>query len=188
MHRRLLLAIGASAILVVGLFPAATFAASPTQVSRHVDASKIDPSFRPLMVDSNRPLTVVLELAGKSVLGAGGTKVAQEARATALRTAQSKLTNAVTRTGSKVTGTYRYAYNGLRVSTTAGKLADLAAIPGVVAVRRLRSYTPTNTIGDPASTPASTTRTPRSAARAPPSRIPRTIRRPSSRCRSRPRR
>jgi minor extracellular serine protease Vpr len=150
MHRRLLLAIGASALIVAGMFPAATFAASPKAAPSHVDVSKIDPSFRPMMVDGNKPVTVVLQLAGKSALAAGGTRTEQRSHADALANAQATISRAVAKTGAKVVGSYRYAYNGLRIQTTTGKLADLAAIKGVVAVRPLRVYARDNTIGVPA--------------------------------------
>jgi subtilisin family serine protease len=97
-----------------------------------------------------RPVTVILELAGRPALGAGVSRSAQQDRASQLRTLQRPVVSAVRATGSTVTARYQYAYNGLRVRTTMGKLPELASIRGVVAVRPVRVYERTNVNGVPA--------------------------------------
>ncbi len=150
MNRRLLLAIGASALIIAGVAPAPALAAGPGGASRHVDTSKIDKSFQPMLAQPQRPVTVMLELAGQPAVRAGVTKSAQQSQAKSLRTAQAAVSAAVAKQGGKVLARYQYAYNGLRVRTTAGKLEALAAIPGVIAVRPIRVYERTNAIGVPA--------------------------------------
>ena len=150
MNRRMLLAIGASALILASLVPMPALAAGPGGPSRHVDISKIDTSFRPMLAQPQRPVTVMLQLAGEPAVRAGVTKSAQQSQAKTLRTAQAAISAAVTRQGGKVQARYQYAYNGLRVRTTTGKLEALAAIPGVIAVRPIRVYDRTNVNGVPA--------------------------------------
>jgi subtilisin family serine protease len=150
MHRRLLVAVGAAALITVGSLPITALAAGPVGPSQRIDVSKIDPAFQPMMTDTERSVTVVLELAASPALRAGTTRAAQQAAASTLRTAQKSIASAVNRTCAKVTARYQYAYNGLRVRTTIGQLAKLAAIPGVVAVRPVRVHERTNVNGVPA--------------------------------------
>jgi subtilisin family serine protease len=151
MHRRrLLITIGASALIALGSLPLPAFAAGPDRVPQRIDFSKIDPTFRSHLADANRQVNVVLQLAARPALGVATTRAGQQAAADRLRTAQKPVVTAVKRTGAKVTASYRYTYNGLRVRTTMGKLGELAAIPGVVAVRPLRTFTRTNVNGVPA--------------------------------------
>ena len=150
MNRRLLLAIGASALILASLAPVPALAAGPRGPSRQLDTSKVDKSFRPMLAQPQRPVTVMLQLAGEPAVRAGVTRSAQQSQAKTLRTAQTAISAAVAKQGGKVLARYQYAYNGLRVRTTAGKLEALAAIPGVIAVRPIRVYERTNAIGVPA--------------------------------------
>jgi len=151
MHRRrLLVGIGASALVMLGSLPLPAFAAGPDRAPQRVDMSKVDPTFRPRSADPDRKVNGVLELAGRPALGVATTRAGQQAQAARLRSAQKPVAAAVNRAGARVTARYQYAYNGLRVRTTVGRLAKLAAIPGVVAVRPLRVYERTNVNGVPA--------------------------------------
>jgi minor extracellular serine protease Vpr len=149
MRRRLLIAVGASALLIATSLPMTAMAAGPSPKSHRIDVSKIDKAFSPL-VDPDKTVTAVLQLSGRSALAAGGSRADQRAHADGLKAAQDAVAKAAAKLGAKVTGTYRYAYNGVRVSTKVGKLVDLAGIKGVVAVRPLRQYTRSNTNGVPA--------------------------------------
>ena len=151
MHRRrLLVTIGASTLIALGSLPLPAFAAGPDRVPQQIDFSKIDPTFHSHLADANRPVNVVLQLAARPAIGTAITRAGQQAAAGRLRTAQKPVVSAVNKAGAKVTARYQYAYNGLRVRTTMGRLGELAAIPGVVAVRPLRTYEQTNVTGVPA--------------------------------------
>jgi minor extracellular serine protease Vpr len=146
MNRRLLAAIAASAVMLAASLPVTAMAANPT---RHIPAGtmgKIDPTFRPWMADSKHVVTAVLQLTDTAALAVPGlTKAQQHTRATSLRTSQGKLDAAIRAAGGRIQGRYQYAYNGIRVRASAARLASLAALPGVVAIRPLRTYKVDNT-------------------------------------------
>ena len=151
MNRRLLLAVGASALIVAGTLPAVTFAAGPTKPTRQIDVSKIDPSIRPMVLQQGEAKTVnvVLQMGAAPAFQPGLTRAAQRSRAAGLETAQKAVAAAATKKGAKVTARYQYVYNGIRVRTTTDKLASLAAIPGVVAIRPVNVFERTNATGVP---------------------------------------
>ncbi len=142
MNRRLLAALAGSAVLVATLLPVTAMAAGPTQRVQRVQIGNIDPSFRPYLADANRQLTVVLQLADAPAVDVDGlSKAQQKTRAGSLRTKQQGMDKKIKAAGGKVTGRYQYAYNGVRVRAKGNRLTALAAIPGVVAIRPLRTYT-----------------------------------------------
>jgi subtilisin family serine protease len=141
MNRRLLTAVGATALLLGSALPAATIAASPTgsrQFTR-LDVSKIDPQFGPAML-ANKPVTVMVQLKAAPATRAKASKAQQIATAKVLKTAQNKLKPAITRAGGKVLGQYQYAYNGMKVRISARGIAALAALPAVKAIRGIPTY------------------------------------------------
>nr|MBA2380940.1 hypothetical protein [Chloroflexota bacterium] len=136
MNRRLLTAVGATALLLSSALPAATFAASPAsgrQFTR-LDVSKIDPQIGPAML-ANKPVTVMVQLKAAQATTAKATKAQQIASAKALKVAQDKLKPAIARAGGKVLGQYQYAYNGIKVRIAGRAIAALAALPGVRSIR-----------------------------------------------------
>lgn len=148
--RRLVIAL-ATVSLLLGALPSAATAAGPTAAGgpvRHiqrVDLQKIDPSFRPYLADANRQLTVVLQLAADpAVVIPGLTNAQRRTKASQLRATQGALDGSIKALGGKVRDRFQYAYNGIKVQTTGNRLASLAALPGVIAVRRLQTYTPDN--------------------------------------------
>ncbi|HYO44299.1 MAG TPA: S8 family serine peptidase [Candidatus Limnocylindrales bacterium] len=150
MNRRLLLAVGASALIVAGTLPALTFAAGPNRPTRHIDVSRIDPSIRPLVLQQEaKTVNVILQLGGTPAFQPGLSRASMQTRASSLATAQKTVAAAAAKRGATVTARYQYVYNGLRVRTSSDKLAELAAIPGVVAVRPVRVYERTNGTGVP---------------------------------------
>ena len=145
MYRRLLAALAASAMIVAAVVPATALADSPTRHIQRAELAKIDPSFRPYMADSKRQVTVVLQLAADPALAVAGlTKDQQRTRAGEIRTGQKALDGRITKAGGRVQARYQYAYNGIKVRATGSHIAALAAIPGVVAIRPLRTYELTN--------------------------------------------
>jgi subtilisin family serine protease len=77
-------------VLLLGLAPMA-MAAGPTRHYDRVQIDKIDPSFRPMLADAKRKITVVLELAASPAAARGLSATQQRQRAQALRSAQGKL-------------------------------------------------------------------------------------------------
>jgi subtilisin family serine protease len=141
MNRRLLTAVGATALLLGSALPAATTAASP-DVRREftrLDVSKIDPQIGPAML-ANRTVTVMVQLKGAQATNGKATRAQQVARAKALKAGQDKLKPAITRAGGRVLGQYQYAYNGIKVRIAGRGVAVLAALPGVAGVRSVPKY------------------------------------------------
>ena len=97
-----------------------------------------------MLADAKRKITVVLELAASPAAARGLSATQQRQRAQALRSAQGKLDPRIKALGGKVLHRYQFAYNGIKVRATGAQLAKLAAMPGVVGVRRLATYKPTN--------------------------------------------
>ncbi|HYO44312.1 MAG TPA: S8 family serine peptidase [Candidatus Limnocylindrales bacterium] len=141
MNRRLLAALAGSAAIVATLAPMATVAVGPGTRTERVPLAEIDPSFRPYLADANRQITVVLELAAEPALAVDGlSRTQQKTRAGAIKTSQQRLDARIKAAGGKITGRYQYAYNGIRVRAKGTTLAALAALPGVVAIRPLKTY------------------------------------------------
>ncbi len=132
-------------VLLLGVVPSA-LAGGPT---RHFgqpkgDLSKIDPSFRPMLADTNRKVTVVVELAPAPAAAPSLTATQQQARAQILRSNQGKLDGRIKALGGRILARYQYAYNGIKVQTTTARLTKLAAMPGVVAIHPIRILKPAN--------------------------------------------
>ncbi len=142
--KRLIVLLAVPALLLTAVAPA-TLAAGPTRHIQRADLAKIDPSFRPFLADSNRQVTVVLQLADDpAVVAPGLSKAEQKSRAAKLRTTQGKLDTRIKSSGGKILDRYQYAYNGIKVRVSGSKIADLASLPGVVGVRKLQTYRPDN--------------------------------------------
>ncbi|HEY4190197.1 MAG TPA: S8 family serine peptidase [Candidatus Limnocylindrales bacterium] len=132
-------------VLLLGVVPAALAAGPTRHFSRpDVDLSKVDPSFRPMLATPNRKVTVVVELAPAPAVAQGLTVPQQQARARMLRTSQGKLDGRIKSLGGRVLDRYQYAYNGIKVQTTTGRLPKLAAMPGVVAIHPIKVLKPMN--------------------------------------------
>jgi minor extracellular serine protease Vpr len=142
MNRRLLTAVGVTALLLGSALPTATIAASPNvqRAFTRLDVSKIDPSIGPAML-ANRTVTVMVQMKGAPATSSRVAKVQQVARAKTLKAAQDKLKPAILRAGGKVLGQYQYAYNGIKVRIAGRSVAALATMAGVAGVRGVRSYT-----------------------------------------------
>src|SRR6185503_8974063 len=117
-------------------------------------ADDIKPVWTPLGI-SRKPVTVVLQLAEESVAerqGNAGRKLdhaeKQQIKA-ALRARQDGLRGAIESRGGSVLAQYQAAYNGIKVSIGRDRVAELATLPGVVAVRPLQLFKPNNVRGLP---------------------------------------
>ena len=146
--RRVLAALTTSCLLLGVLAPAAIGGPPTVRHLQRVDLGKVDTSLLQAMVSPSRQVTVMLQMAGSPAIAAPdglGPVVNQPS----LLAAQAALYPSLAAAGVKVLGRYQYAYNGIKVATTAGALAGLAAPPGVVAVHAVRTYAPDNTIALP---------------------------------------
>ena len=117
-------------------------------------ADGIKPVWTPLGV-SQKPVTVVVQLAGESVAehqGNAGRKLSgaekQQIKA-ALRAQQDGLRVAIGSRGGAVLAQYQAAYNGIKVRISRDRVTELASLPGVVAVRPLQTFKPNNVRGLP---------------------------------------
>ncbi len=99
--------------------------------------------------------TVVLQLSGDPVAlvqAAKGRKLSKgekQAVKSQLKATQDGLRGGIARLGGTVLADYQVAYNGIKVRVDRSKLADLAELPGVTAVRALQVMKPDNVRGVP---------------------------------------
>src|SRR3989442_67296 len=118
------------------------------------DAGLITPVWVPLGV-SKAPVTVVVQLAGDSVAeqqGNAGRKLERGEKDRIkgqLRSQQDGLRGSIESLGGTVVANYQAAYNGIKVRIAHDRGKELAALPGVVAVRPLQLMKPDNVRGIP---------------------------------------
>jgi minor extracellular serine protease Vpr len=122
--------------------------------------SLVTPVWTPLGV-SQAPVTVVVQLAGDSVAeqqANAGRKLDRSEKDQIkgqLKSQQDGLRGSIESLGGDVIANYQVAYNGMKVRIAADRMKELAALPGVVAVRPLQLVKPQNVrsipfIGTPA--------------------------------------
>ena len=148
---RLLTTLGATVVLIVGSLPTSAQAKSPTRSWERVDTEalgKIEPALaKEMLGGGSRTASVMLQLAADPV--AARTAAAADAGRTlnradkaairrSVKATQDSLKPAIARAGGMVQRQYQDAYNGIRVRTSVKDLAELASLPGVVAVRPIR--------------------------------------------------
>jgi minor extracellular serine protease Vpr len=118
------------------------------------DAGLVTPVWTPLGV-SKAPVTVVVQLAGDSVAeqqGNAGRKLERGEKDRIkgqLRSQQDGLRGSIESLGGTVVAHYQAAYNGIKVRIAHDRVKELAALPGVVAVRPLQLMKPDNVRGIP---------------------------------------
>src|SRR6266850_3125225 len=118
------------------------------------DAGLITPVWTPLGV-SKAPVTVVVQLAGDSVAeqqGYAGRKLERGEKDRIkgqLRSQQDGVRGSIESLGGTVVAHYQAAYNGIKVRIAHDRVKELAALPGVVAVRPLQLMKPDNVRGIP---------------------------------------
>ena len=114
--------------------------------------SLVKPAWTPLGV-SKREVTVVVQLAGESVAeqqGNAGRKLNRDEKErikAQLRGQQDGLRGSIESLGGTVVAQYQAAYNGVKVRISHDRAKDLAALPGVLAVRPLQLQKPDNVRG-----------------------------------------
>lgn len=138
----------AATAAVLAAIPASNALAAKPQ-AQPGDPATITPVFTPLGVDT-RPVDVVVKLAGASVAeqeGNAGRRFSRSEKDNAkqqLKAQQDALRGNVEALGGSVVASYQSAYNGMKVRIARNQLAQLAALPGVVAVKPLLLMKPSN--------------------------------------------
>jgi len=143
----------AAVAAVCGAFaPTQSGAARPTDAG---DAeAMITPAWTPMGI-GKQPVTVVLQLSGDPVAvqqGNAGRKLDRSEKnqiKSQLRLSQDALHANIEGLGGTVMAHYQAAYNGVKVRIARDKVDQLAALPGVLAVRPLFPVTHDNTHGIP---------------------------------------
>src|SRR6267378_7743474 len=137
--------------LACGIFTSGSYAVRPAGVA---EEAEIKPALMPAGL-SLQPVTVVLEMAGESVAeqqGDAGRRFdrAEKQRAKdALKGQQEGIRGHIEARGGRVVGTYQAAINGVKVRISRDRVSELAALPGVVAVRPVMLHKPNNVHGVP---------------------------------------
>src|SRR5258706_14771299 len=117
-------------------------------------ASLVTPVWTPLGV-SKAPVTVVVQVAGDSVaeqqanVGRKLDRDEKEPIKGQLKSQHDGLRGSIEGLGGTVLANYRAAYNGIKVRIAGDRVKELAALPGVVAVRPLQLVKPDNLRGIP---------------------------------------
>jgi minor extracellular serine protease Vpr len=153
LHRRAL--VGVAAILALaGLIVASTGAAANQPEPAGGTDGLIDPVWTPLGV-SGAPQTLMVQLSGAPVTvveaNSGGklNKAEKAALRAQLAGRQNALKGSIEGLGGRILGDYQLAYNGIKVSISPSKTAQVEQLPGVLAVRAIQSMEPDNIRGVP---------------------------------------
>ena len=118
------------------------------------DGGTISTSFVPRSL-SMAPMTVVVQLSGKSVAEAQAdagrkvTKAEKDQIKTQLKAAQDGLRAQIESAGGKVLAQFQSALNGIKVQIPASKLSSLSSLPGVTALLPVHEDVPDNVTSVP---------------------------------------
>lgn len=151
MRRRAFAALAVLSLALGAVIPPAAAAAGSVTRFQKVIGPKIDPQVLPFLIDKNRQMDVMLELADQPVASLVGdakdagttvTTAAKDSRRSQIKSAQTPVADAVRKSGGVVIGQLQDAYNGIHVHVSASAVASLAALPGVVGVHLVPTYKP----------------------------------------------
>ena len=153
---RRILAVLAAAAMMIGAGAPTVLAANPDHSFQRIDITKrVDSGLLPRLLDKNRKITVMLQMAGDPVVvqqTSSGRKFTSS-ESTSVRNGIKKHQDAIVprikSAGGRIVGQLQDAYNGIQVNVAAGKVMTLAALPGVTAVHGVATYTPSNSVGVP---------------------------------------
>jgi minor extracellular serine protease Vpr len=148
--------------MVPGAAPAALANDDPTSRFEAIDVGGGTPRFTPLGLDANRRVTVFVEMVGDPVAvvrgNASDNKISDAQKQSIKRDLKGKqdaLRPRIASSGATVLADFQVALNGLKVNVERGRVAQLAALPGVIAIRDVETFEMNNTksvalIGAPA--------------------------------------
>jgi subtilisin family serine protease len=153
MKRRLLMVAGMSALLVASAAPAPGMARSPERFGKVNVNRKANLDVVTGAKGRNRVVMVAVELEGRPVAAyqaaatASGSDLSRARKASLRATIgrrQAAAEARIARAGGRVEATFTDTFNGFRVRTRAGKLDEIAAIPGVKAILTVTKHTRQN--------------------------------------------
>jgi len=154
MRRRAFAMLTAFALAFGMMIPTAAVASGSTARFQKVAVSHIDPQVLPFLIDKNRQLDLMIELSDQPVAALvgnasdSGTTVTKSQRDTwrsQIKASQTSVVDAVRQHGGRVLSQLQDAYDGIHVHLTAGSVAAIAALPGVVGVHLVPTYKPSLT-------------------------------------------
>ena len=118
------------------------------------DKGAFEPAWTPLGL-STVPINVVAQLAGDPVTVTSSNSASRmsdqekEQLQGQIKASQQPIERQIESIGGTVLADYQLAYNGIKVNIASNKARDLAKLPGVVSVHRLKTYQIDNTKGVP---------------------------------------
>ena len=152
MRRRGFTALAIAALVFGAMAPTAAAAgSSKTTRFQRIDVSKIDPQLLPALIDPNRVVDVMIQLADQPVAGQvgnatdSGTTVTTSQRdswRTQIQAKQKPVVDAVHKDGGVVISQMQDAYNGIHVHVKTADLTALAATAGVTGIHLIPIYKP----------------------------------------------
>jgi minor extracellular serine protease Vpr len=150
MFRRLLTSVATGIFVVATVMtgsPVALADEDPTARFEAIDHGAITPSFVPYGLVANARVTVFVEMVGDPVAvvkgNAADNKISdaqRQAIKSDLRGKQDALQPQIESRGGKVLANFQVALNGLKVDIERGKLDQIAALPGVIAIREVDTF------------------------------------------------
>jgi minor extracellular serine protease Vpr len=141
MDRRITLAVAMSALMLASVMPGAVSARAPERFGR-VDLDGMKPTLDrlPSRQDRDRSVQVIVELDGRpdthdmgAALDAGRqlTEADKDALRRPMLDRQSTMRTRLRALGARIDASYTDVLNGFRIQVAAGKLVQIAALPGV---------------------------------------------------------
>ncbi len=157
MQRRILAAVGAIALALPFLSTTAASAAEDDPVARFraSEGGTVDSSFTPAAIGPDGRVAVIIEMTGDPVAvvqADTGRELSKSEKSDVrgkLKKAQDSITPSIAGKGGKVQAQMQSAYNGIQATLPADQLDAVAALPGVVAVHPVRTYTIDNAVSVP---------------------------------------
>lgn len=158
MFRRSLAVVGALALAIAT--PTAAFAATPdddpsSRFQKSESEGPVDTTAAPLSVGADGEVTVIVEMKGDPVAvvqAKKGRDLTQDERNSVkgnLKKAQDAIAGAIKSQGGKIQADMQSAYNGIQLSIPAEHVDEVAALPNVVAVHAVKTYTVDNAVSVP---------------------------------------
>ena len=158
MFRRSLAVVGALALAIAT--PTAAMAAAPdddpsSRFEKSDTKGAVGTTVRPLSVGADGRVTVIVEMAGdptavaEAKKGSDLTAAERKAIKSSLKKNQDAITGPIKSKDGRIQATMQSAYNGIQVSLPADQVDAVAALPNVVAVHAVKTYTLDNAVSVP---------------------------------------
>ena len=157
MYRR---SLSVCALALVIAAPTATLAADShadpsTRFQKAPSAGSVGTLARPLSVGADGRVTVIVEMQGDPVAvvearkGRDLTATERDTVKNTLKKAQDAIAGSIRSKGGRIQANMQSAYNGIQVSIPASQVNAVAALPNVVAVHAVRTYSIDNSVSVP---------------------------------------